>query len=65
MNILEQYIVEVHSVKPYTEEWTKVYPEEFVKVDVTRDCYGSKKRVERIWKTDEWSEILDKGYWME
>lgn len=66
MNRLEQYIVEVHSVTPYTEEWTDKFPgDEFVKVDVTRNCYGSKKRVNRIWTTEEWNEILNNGYWME
>lgn len=65
MNILEHYIAEVHNVKPYTEEWTKDYPKQFVKVDVTGDCYGTKKRFERIWTTDEWREILNKGYWLE
>ena len=49
MNILEQYIVEVHSVTPCLDEWTNEFPEDdFVKVDVTRNCYGAKKRVERI-----------------
>ena len=59
---MENYIREVHSVKPYTEEWTKDYPEEFVEVEVT--LYGSKERIERVWTRSEWREILEKGHWM-
>lgn len=63
MNLLEQYIVEVHSVEPYTEDWTKSYDKDFVKVDITTDCYGAKKRGIKICDTTEWEQIQKQGYY--
>ncbi|AXH71193.1 hypothetical protein BSP36_147 [Bacillus phage BSP36] len=65
MNILEQYIEEVHSVKPYTEDWTKEFPNKtFVEADITTNCYGQKKRAIHVFEEDEWETALEKGYYM-
>lgn len=64
MNLLEQYIVEIHSVEPYEAEWTKEFPDrEFLKVDLTTNCYGSQKRDEHIFNTVEWETIKEQGYY--
>ncbi|AII28523.1 hypothetical protein [Enterococcus phage ECP3] len=64
MNMLEQYIKEVHSVTPYTESWTKQYGKDFLMVDLTVNCYGSLSRNERLFSVDEWEEAKKKGYYM-
>lgn len=62
MNLLEQYIVEIHEEKPYEEEWTAKYDYPFVWVDVTTDCYGSKERVQTVFTKDEWETHKKNGY---
>jgi hypothetical protein len=64
MNILEQYIEEVHNVRPYTAEWTKKFDKEFVEVDITTNCYGSKKRDTHVFSTVEWEKVVEQGYYM-
>ncbi|AIW03255.1 hypothetical protein CPT_Mater98 [Bacillus phage Mater] len=65
MNLLEQYIEEVISVKPYNESWTAKFPgKEFVKVELVTNCYGSKEKILRIWTKEEWTEIQEQGYYM-
>ena len=65
MNLLEQYIVEVHSVEPFTEEWVSEFPDrDFIKVDVTTNCYGRIKRVTRVFDRTEWTQYQKQGYWM-
>lgn len=65
MNLLENYIKEIHSEKPYTEEWTKKFPDrKFVEVDITVDSYGGIKRIQDVYNTVEWDEIKKKGYYM-
>ncbi len=64
MNILENYIKEIHSVKPYTEDWTKDFPDrEFVEVDITVNCYGCIERKRDVFSTKEWEEIKEQGYY--
>lgn len=64
MNMLEQYIVEVHGIEAYTEEWTKQFEKEFVEVDVTINCYGSKERKKRVFAVEDWETYKAQGYWM-
>lgn len=65
MNVLEQYIEEVHSEKPYAADWTKEFANsEFVEVDVTTNCHGHYQRATHIFDTDEWSKYKLQGYWM-
>lgn len=65
MNLLEHYIREVHSVEEYKEEWTKEFPDiEFVKVDVTYDCYGRTERKTHVWNKAQWNAIKTQKYFM-
>ncbi len=65
MNLLEQYIKEIHSEVPYEAEWMSKFPDKkFVKVDVTTDCYGRLKRAKHIFDTKEWARYKTQGYWM-
>lgn len=63
MNILEHYIEEIHSVKPYTEEWTKEFPDrKFVEVDVTSNCWGCVERQKHVWTVVELAKHKEQGY---
>ncbi|QIW88751.1 hypothetical protein P59_154 [Bacillus phage P59] len=65
MNLLENYIVEVHSVGPCTAEWVKEFPDrELLEVDVTTNCYGRENRHTHVWSTTEWEKIKEQGYYM-
>lgn len=64
MNILENYIVEIHDVSPCEEEWTKEFKKDFVKVDMTSNCYGNKTRKEHIFTVGMWGEVKSRGYYM-
>ena len=68
MNLLEHYIVEIHSEKDITNEFTQhcgyVPKEPFLQIDLTYNCYGSVKRTtESFWKSN-WEEIKKKGYFL-
>lgn len=63
MDLLEQYIEEVISEEPYTEEWTKKYDKEFVKVKLVTNCYGRKCNEEQIFDIDKWEKVKEQGYY--
>lgn len=64
MNLLENYIEEIISVEPYTEDWTLEFPDRiFVKVLLVSNCYGRKEQRDHIWNTDEWEKIQEQGYY--
>ena len=64
MNILEHYIKHVKEVKPYTADWTKEHPHEFLKITVDADCYGRVQEYNLIRTKEEWAEIKERGYFM-
>lgn len=65
MNILEHYIKNIHSVEPYTAEWTSEFPDrEFIKVNMTTNCYGCEQTKDHIFNTAEWANIQEQGYYM-
>lgn len=67
MNLLENYLVEVHEIKPYEKDWTKEKEfegVEFLLVDATWDCYGRESRIKDIFRKEEWESIKEKGYCM-
>lgn len=64
MNILEHYIVEIHSVVAYEEDWTEKFGKEFVQIDVTTNCHGHSERRSRIITEEELNEAKEKGYFM-
>lgn len=65
MNLLEIYLEEIISVKPYESEWTEKFKDRsFVKVVGTFNCYGNKKEETRIFNNFEWESIKEKGYYI-
>lgn len=68
MNLLENYIVKIHSVKDVTDDFIKHFgdiPEEpLIKVDFTSTCYGITKRTKKIFLKSEFDIIIQKGYFM-
>ncbi len=64
MNILENYIKEVISVEPYTEDWTKEFNKEFVEVTLKSNCYGNVTEGKHIWSKEDWEKIKEQGYFM-
>lgn len=64
MNLLEQYIVEIHSVEPCNAEWTKEFNKDFWKVVLTTECYGRMKTSDHVFDTEEWKKIKEQGYYM-
>ena len=61
MNILEHYIEEIHSVKPYAADWAVG---EWVEVDITSNCYGNTKRENRVLTIKQWETAKENGYYM-
>lgn len=64
MNLLEQYIEEVHSVVPLTDDWTKEFDHGFVKVDITTSCYGTSHQHFSVFSDEEWKDVKEKGYYL-
>lgn len=68
MNVLENYIEEVHSEEDVTklfEEKAGYTPEEPIyKVDLTCDCYGRVERGIRYFRKIEWEDAQKKGYFL-
>lgn len=58
MNLLEQYIKEIHSEVEVINDG-KTY----VVVDATFTCYGNEQRHMWAWAQDEWTEIKKNGYY--
>jgi hypothetical protein len=64
MNLLENYIKEIHSIAPYTVDWTKEFSDrQFVEVNLTSVCYGRIETRSHVWTTDEWEKIKEQGYY--
>ena len=68
MNLLENYLVEVIKIEPFTDEdwsnesWAK--GKEFIWVTASFNCYGNISTYRRVYSTIEWQEIVDRGYYM-
>ena len=63
MNLLEHYIIEIHSVKKCEEDWVEE-DWEILEVDLTHDCYGRIKRETYYWKKGMFEQIKKQGYFM-
>lgn len=68
MNLLEHYIVEVHSVTDMTDDFEKhtgYRPDEpFLRVDLTYDCYGViRRKEESFWKSS-FEKAKEAGYYL-
>ena len=64
MNVLENYIVNVLSVEPYEDEWTKEFDETFLKIRVVTDCHGNISANETVETEDNWEKIKERGYFL-
>ncbi|MFS1518595.1 hypothetical protein V1503_19340 [Bacillus sp. SCS-151] len=64
MNLLEQYITEIHSVEKCEEGWTKKFDKEFIKAKLTTNCYGNEKTDDHIFDTEKWEKVKKQGYFM-
>lgn len=65
MNLLECYILEVHSVIDVTNKIRRIaHDTKYLEVDITYNCYGSLSRAKRIFTQDEWDYILERGYFI-
>lgn len=58
MNLLEHYIITVHG-----EHEIYMFPD-FVKVDLTYDCYGTIRRCRKMFRKSEWEEAKKKGVFL-
>jgi hypothetical protein len=60
MNLLENYIKEIHEVKEVKEDWGS-----FILADVTINCYGITERKEASFSSwEEWKKVKEQGYYM-
>lgn len=68
MNLLENYLVKIIKIEPFTdedwsnEEWAK--DKEFIWVTAVFNCYGCETTNRRVYDTKEWEAIVEKGYYM-
>ena len=58
MNLLENYIKEVHGIKECEK-----YPD-VIEVDVTCDCWGSVQRAKHLTTKKQWQTDVENGYFM-
>ena len=62
MNVLEHYIVEVHSVKELPLEY---WMDDFhVEVHMTSNCHGHERFGKHIFTISQWEHIKQRGYYM-
>ena len=68
MNLLENYLVNVIKIEPFTDEDRSNEPwvngKELIRVTASFDCYGNISTYRRVYSTIEWQEIVDRGYYM-
>lgn len=68
MNLLEHYIIEIHSVKDITNEFTEhfgyVPNEPLLEVDLTYDCYGVVERCKTTFWKSNFDRVKNEGYFM-
>ena len=58
MNLLEHYIIKVHSVEDYKND------KNFVLVDLTCNCYGVVQRVFHLTTRDQWEIDKERGFYL-
>lgn len=57
MNLLEHYIIKVHSVEHYDSE------QNYVLVDLTCNCYGVVQRVSHLTTIQQWEIDKKRGFY--
>jgi hypothetical protein len=58
MNLLEHYIIKVHSVEYYDSE------QNYVLVDLTCNCYGAIQRVSHLTTIQQWEIDKKRGFYL-
>ena len=58
MNLLEHYIIKVHSVEHYDRK------PNYVLVDLTCNCYGVVQRVSRLTTIQQWEIDKKRGFYL-
>jgi hypothetical protein len=56
--------VEIKSVEPFEDDWTKEYDKNFLKIVVITDCYGCIEERNTIESEEDWEKIKERGYFM-
>ena len=68
MNLLEQYIKEIHNVENICDKYEKAIrqkpKEPLYEVDVTVDCYGVVERTRKIMSKSEFDQAKKQGYFL-
>ena len=64
MNLVECYILEIHSEKDVTERMQFTPMERMIEVDLTYDCYGNTHRVKRVFCESELIVAKARGYFL-
>lgn len=54
MNLLEHFIVEIHSTQ-------RISPE-MIEVDATTNCWGNIRRAKHILTEAQWQQVIKEGY---
>lgn len=62
MNLLENYLVKVHDIRPCNEKWAE--GKDYLYVTATFECYGRNSTTTDIYSRKEWNDIKEKGYCM-
>ena len=62
MNLLEHYILKVHSINVLQPPSATSPP--LIEVDVTCDCWGSVSRVKHTTTRERWEAELQQGYFL-
>lgn len=63
MNLVQHFIVEVHSVEDVTEK-CKFATEPMVEVDITVNCFGVIKRNKEVFGEYTWNAVKEKGWYL-
>lgn len=62
MNAVEIHIVSIYSEEPIERKsWMD---EDWVKVDVATNCYGSYRRENKMMPKSDWEQAKKDGYWI-
>lgn len=67
MNLLEHYIIKVHSITSCTidDGWnTPQIANNYVEVEHTTNCHGCIKTHKKVFTIQEWTEIEKKGFYL-
>ena len=63
MNLLQVYILEIHSVEDVTDR-CKWATEPMIEVDMTTECYGKIERRKEVFSESAWEGAKEKGWYL-